>query len=181
MIIYKIIDFFKDLRKYKKKDFNTCGNDVIIKKFCKFYNSKNISIGSYVYIGPQCKLFGGGNITIGNGVVFGEEVTIISSIHNYDSPDLRTLPFDNRNILKPVTIDNYVWIGSRTIIMPGVQIKKGSVVGAGSVVTKDVEEFSIVAGNPAKEIKKRSFINFDSIDNYTWVQDQKLNDPYKIT
>jgi len=56
---------------------------------------------------------------------------------------------------RPVCIEDDVWIGSRVILLPGVRIGKGSIVGAGSVVTRDVEPYAIVAGNPARKIRSR--------------------------
>ncbi|WP_442862504.1 DapH/DapD/GlmU-related protein [Bacillus sp. USDA818B3_A] len=65
------------------------------------------------------------------------------------------IPYDLKNIRKPIIIEVNSWIGQRAIILPGVTIGEGAVVGAGSVVTKDVEPCSIVGGNPAKHIKYR--------------------------
>ena len=61
-----------------------------------------------------------------------------------------------RTEIKPVIIGDDVWIGARAIIMPGIVIGRGAVIGAGSVVTKNVDEYAVVAGNPARVIKYRS-------------------------
>lgn len=88
-------------------------------------------------------------LKIGNNVSIAGEVRIYTMEHDIDSPD-----FAERS--EPVTIDDYVVIGTRVTILPGVHIKRGAVVASGAVVTKDVEEYSVVAGIPAKEIRKRS-------------------------
>jgi len=80
------------------------------------------------------------------------EVMIYNSQH--DTAEENFAGVENA-VKKPVTIEDYVFIGPRVIILPGVTIKKGAVVGAGAVVTKDVEEFKIVGGVPAKEIGER--------------------------
>ncbi|MCX8008435.1 MAG: acyltransferase [Patescibacteria group bacterium] len=88
-------------------------------------------------------------LQIGNNVSIAGEVRIYTMEHDIDSPDFS-------EIAEPVIIDDYVVIGTRVTILPGVHIKKGAVIASGAVVTKDVEEYSVVAGVPAKEIRKRS-------------------------
>lgn len=75
--------------------------------------------------------------------------------HNYNSLDLESIPYDSRNFLKKVVIEENVWIGMDVKICPGVTIGEGSVIGMGSVVTKDVPKYAIVGGNPAKILKYR--------------------------
>ena len=84
----------------------------------------------------------------GNHVNIGSSVMIYNSEHDIDSEDFHA-------ISAPVEIEDYVFIGPRAIILPGVTVKKGAVVGAGAVVTKDVEEFKIVGGVPARIIGER--------------------------
>ena len=114
----------------------------------KFYNTFNIEIGEDSIIGEGVVLDGRDKLIIGNHVDIASEVMIYNAEH-----DVRDLNF--RTVQAPVTIEDYVFIGPRAIILPGVTIKKGAVVGAGAVVTKDVEEYSIVGGVPAKKIGER--------------------------
>ncbi|MBI2031217.1 MAG: acyltransferase [Candidatus Levybacteria bacterium] len=114
-----------------------------------FYDPKNIKIGEDSIIGEGTVLDGRDALIIGNHVDIASEVMIYNAQHDVQSVDFHA-------ITAPVTIEDYVFVGPRTIILPGVKIKKGAVVGAGAVVTKDVEEFTIVGGVPAKEIGKRN-------------------------
>ncbi len=82
------------------------------------------------------------------------EVLILGGNHRFDRVDIPMM-FQGNVEYGPVEIGNDVWIGSRVIILPGLKIGEGSIIGAGSVVTKDVMPYSIVAGNPAKLIKMR--------------------------
>lgn len=116
---------------------------------CSFDFGKNLSIGNYTTINAKCRIHNTGYITIGNSVSISQEVFIITADHDPDSEK-----FEGR--IKGVFIDDYAWIGTRAIILPGIKIGKGAVVGAGSVVTKDVLPYTIVGGVPAKFIKKRS-------------------------
>jgi acetyltransferase-like isoleucine patch superfamily enzyme len=75
-------------------------------------------------------------------------VMVLTAYHDPDSDDFA-------GIEKPVVIEDYVWVATRAMILPGVRIGRGAVVGAGSVVTKDVAAGTIVAGNPAKVIRER--------------------------
>lgn len=134
--------------------FKKIGENVQIEKGT-FYLLKNIEIGDHVYIGPEAYIFAQGGVSIGSGTIFGPRVTILTSNHNYDSPDLQSIPYDGKNILKKVTIGENVWIGANVLIAPGVTIGEGAVVAMGAVVIKDVPPFALVGGNPAKVIKYR--------------------------
>lgn len=114
----------------------------------RMYQPKNISIGTGSIIGDHATLDGRDKLEIGNHVDIASQVMIYNSQHNINDPF-----FDA--IEKPVKINDYVFIGPRAIILPGVTIGKGAIIAAGAVVTKDVAEKSVVAGVPAKEIKKR--------------------------
>ncbi|MXV17450.1 acyltransferase [Pedobacter sp. HMF7056] len=109
----------------------------------------NFSLGDHAVINGKCRIDNKGGIYIGSNVSISQEVMILSADHDPDSPG-----FTGRN--KQVTIGDYVWIGSRALIMPGITIGKGAVVAAGAVVTRDVPPFAIVGGVPARVIRKRS-------------------------
>jgi len=114
----------------------------------RFYNPKNIKIGDDTIVGERAVLDGRDKLTIGNHVDIATDVMIYNAEH-----DVKDLNF--RAVTAPVTIHDYVFIGPRAIILPGVTIKKGAVIAAGAVVTKDVEENAIVAGVPAVKIRDR--------------------------
>ena len=96
-----------------------------------------------------------GVVHIGNDVMMGPDCLVLTQNHNFSRKDIPIIRQGMSNI-EPVYIDDDVWIGSRVTILPGVHIGKGSIIGAGAVVTKDVPPFSIVGGNPAKIIRERS-------------------------
>jgi acetyltransferase-like isoleucine patch superfamily enzyme len=100
------------------------------------------------------KVDSSGRVIIGNNVSFGPQVLVWSVNHSFDTPE--RLPYDDVHILKEVNIEDNVWIGARSTIIPGVRIGEGAVVGMGSVVTKDVPPCAIVGGNPARIIKYRN-------------------------
>jgi acetyltransferase-like isoleucine patch superfamily enzyme len=114
----------------------------------KLYTRGQISIGAHSVIDRDCTLDGRGGITIGENVNLAPEVMVLTAAHDPDSDDFV-------GIVKAVVIEDYVWVATRAMILPGVRIGRGAVVGAGSVVTKDVVAGTIVAGNPAKVIRER--------------------------
>ncbi len=117
-------------------------------------NSKLI-IGDNNYIGEYNNIrAGGGLIQIGNNCLISQHITIVCSGHGIKKEELiRNQAWTtNKN---HVVINDDVWIGANSVILPGVTIGKGAVVAAGSIVTKNVPEFAIVAGNPARVIKYR--------------------------
>ena len=113
-----------------------------------FYYPPNIKIGEDSIIGEGTVLDGRDKLIIGSHVDIASEVMIYNGQHDINSENFKA-------VFAPVAIEDYVFIGPRAIILPGITIKKGAVVGAGAVVTKDVEEFKIVGGVPAKEIGER--------------------------
>jgi len=132
--------------------FKSTGKNITLEDGAYFGKGDRITIGDNSGIGTKCQLYG--KITIGKDVLMAPEVIILTRNHKHNKTDvpMRIQGFEDE---KEVIIEDDVWIGTRAIIMPGVRIGKGSIVGAGSVVTKNVEPYSIVGGVPAKELKKR--------------------------
>lgn len=114
----------------------------------RFYDPRNIVIGHDSIVGEGSVLDGRDKLIIGNHVALASEVMVYNAEHDIHSSDFRSA-------CEPVLIEDYVFIGPRAIILPGVSIKKGAVVAAGAVVVKDVNEYSIVAGVPASVIGER--------------------------
>ncbi len=137
---------------YLKHIFNNIDKNVNIMSGIKFVNGYNISIGECSGLGKGTFIQDIGYVTIGKQVMFGPEVMIYTANHNTDRNEYIGL---QSITVKSVSIGNDCWIGARSIILPGVNIGNGVVVAAGSVVTKDVPDYAIVGGNPAKIIKYR--------------------------
>lgn len=117
-----------------------------------FFKPSGISIGHDSLIGYSCFLDGRAPLTIGNHTSLASEVMIYNDEHNINSPNYE-------NSYAPVTIKDYVFIGPRAIILPGVTIGRGAVVAAGAVVTKDIPDFEVWGGVPAKKISDRKITN----------------------
>lgn len=115
---------------------------------CRMYRPQGIQIGSHSVINREVLLDGRMGLSIGENVSVSEGVAIFTLEHDPQSP-----LFANRG--GPVQIDNYVFIGARAIILPGIEIHEGAVIAAGAVVTKDVPSYTIVGGVPAQPIGKR--------------------------
>jgi len=128
---------------------------------CKGFH-KNVFLGDYVNFNGM-KLLGLGRLEIGDYFHSGEDLTIITSNHNYDEPSVKSIPYSKDRIDKSVIIGNFVWIGFDVTILPGVSIGEGVVVAAGSVVVKDVPDFAVVGGNPAKILKYRNIDQFKKL------------------
>jgi len=114
-----------------------------------FVTGRNMEIGHDTVINRNTYLDGRGKLVIGSNVSISPWSYIISLDHDTQSKSFDAIPY-------PVYISDYSWIGSRAMLLPGVTIGKGAVVGAGAVVTKNVEEYAIVAGVPAKAVGRRT-------------------------
>lgn len=126
------------------------GSGTSVQSGCKFLNGRKVHLGKRNVINFGCLLDGRRfHIRTGDDVSIGPEAAILTLGHDPQSPD-----FSDRG--GDVIIGNRVWIAYRAIILPGVTIGDGAVVGAGAVVTKNVEPYAIVAGNPARKIGERN-------------------------
>lgn len=114
----------------------------------------NLVVGDDVDLARGVLISTKGGVTIGDRVLIGYDTKIISSNHVIPPGEERI--FGSGHSYAPVSIEDDVWIGTNCVILPGVTIGEGAVIAAGSIVTKNVESFSIVGGTPAKTIKKRS-------------------------
>lgn len=114
--------------------------------------SSDIIIGPYAYVGPEAMICKG--VQIGAYSMLGPRVTIVGRDHRFDIPGVPTI-FSGRPESMPTVIEADVWIGACTTLIGGIRIGHGSVIGAGSVVTRDVPPFTIVAGVPARVLRNR--------------------------
>jgi len=133
---------------YRKVMHLSLGPGCSIFMHCSFDCAKNLSIGANSVINQKCRLDNRGGISIGENVSISQEVLILTADHDTEATD-----FKGRE--KPVHIEDFVWIGTRAIILPGVTIGYGALIAAGAVVAKDVAPYSIMGGVPAKLIKAR--------------------------
>lgn len=124
------------------------GKRATLHMWANFFYPPNIKIGEGTIVGDHAFLDGRAPLTIGKQVDIASSVAIYNSEHNLESPFFEA-------IVASVEIGDYCFIGPRVTILPGVKIGKGAVVAAGAVVTKDVEEYSIMGGVPAVRIGER--------------------------
>lgn len=127
-----------------------CGEGVNIEKGAVFPSS--VELGDYSGLGIRAQI--NGKTVIGKHVMMGPEVCIYVRNHMFIRTDI---PMDQQGFSdeRPVIIEDDVWIGARAIILPGVHIGTGAVIGAGSVVTKDVPDYAVIGGNPARILRMR--------------------------
>jgi acetyltransferase-like isoleucine patch superfamily enzyme len=121
------------------EDFTTINNGV-----------GNVNIGEKTFIGMGNVVIG--PVTIGSNVILAQNIVISGLNHGYE--DINIAPSLQKIQCKPIYISDDVWIGANSVITAGVTIGKHCIIGAGSVVTKDIPDFSVAVGNPAKIIKK---------------------------
>jgi len=157
---------------YKPEQFLHYGKKVRLEAGVAIAAPERLHLGDYVGIGYRCYINAVGGCYIGNGCEFAGEVVIHTTEHTYTGGE--TLPYDLVRHVRPVYIEDYVWLGTRALIAPGVRIGEGAIVGMGSVVVQDVPPLAIVAGNPAKVLMYRSKVEFDRLKSAGGVID-----PYK--
>ena len=143
--------FFPFLRNlFVKSYLKKCGKNIRVKNRAEI--SPRSKVGNNSELGTRCMVQA--NVEIGDNVIMGPDVKIYSRNHKTDRIDT-PIQEQGKEILE-TKIGNDVWIGANVIILPGVVIGNHSILAAGSVVTKNIEEYSLVGGSPAKLIKKRT-------------------------
>lgn len=135
-----------------KRIFKKAGKISTINRCVKFWSGNDVEMGDYSGIGEHTEI--PSNTKIGSNVMISRYVFILSRNHEFSSTET---PITEQGFLpmKQTIIEDDCWIGLRTIFTPGRHVKKGTIVGMGSVLTKDFPEYSIVGGAPAKLIRSR--------------------------
>jgi len=129
---------------------NNAGKNINIEKGAIF--SDQVDLGDNSGLGINSKLYG--RVIIGCNVMMGPDCLVYTRNHNIEDVSV-PMNVQGETQEMPVVIENDVWIGARVIILPGKRIGKGSVVGAGAVVSRDIPEFSVAVGNPIRIIRNR--------------------------
>ncbi|WP_445432628.1 acyltransferase [Chryseobacterium indoltheticum] len=132
--------------------FLYCGKNVNIERGANFGSGFRLRIGDNSGIGVNCTV--PGNIVIGKNVMMGPECYILSTNHSFDRIDVPMIEQGNTFQLDTI-IEDDVWIGRQVIFTPGRIVKKGSIIAAGCVLSKNFSEYSIIGGNPSRIIKTR--------------------------
>lgn len=135
------------------RQFKICGKNLKIATQVRIRNPNLLEVGDAVVIAEDTFINAGGGLEIGNNVILGPYSKIWTVNHNFERLDL---PIWEQGWTRHFTrIEDGVWIGAGAIVLPGVTIAKGSIIGAGTVVTKNVPSCSIVVGNPGRVVGSR--------------------------
>jgi len=174
--------YFKSFLKFK-----SVGTNVILSSGGYIIRPEEITFGNNVFIARRFYI-SARDLKFGNNIMIGPNVVIECDNHSYSIPGKTLFEVSNKRKIDPITIENDIWIGANVTILPGTVIREGTVIGAGSVVTKSMPPYTICIGIPCHPIKTRfSYANlkihlqsissnysFEEIINF-W-QDYKLND-----
>ena len=161
----KLFDVAKLVNEYDRSHLTIGERCYVMGEILLLHPDARFTMGNYCSLGADSKIWVQSGVTIGNYVLIAHRVDIIdNNSHSLDWRDRREDAHDvfererkldvSRVPTAPIVIEDDVWIGARSTILKGVRIGRGAVVAAASVVTRDVEPFTLVAGNPAKVLKK---------------------------
>lgn len=160
--VIKIIGRFVKKTYYRRLNHLTNNVDESVYFGGKSYISSDLVAGKDVYIGPRCIIYP--KTHIGDFTIFANDVFIIGGDHQFDKPGI-PIQYSGRSPLRKTIIGKDCWVGARAIIMCGVKIGDGCIIAAGACVTKDLDEYGVYAGIPAKRIKDR-FTNVEDIKRH---------------
>jgi len=133
--------------------FKSLGGFCWVQPGVTIVSSNRLRVGKHFGCNTGTYINAVGEITMGDHVLIGSNVTISSGMHPIEGEDPPV--FARPTVPKPIRIEDDVWIGAGAVILPGVTLRRGSVVGANAVVTRDTEEYSVNVGIPAKKIRSR--------------------------
>ena len=135
------------------------GNDIHFSNRVYIGDGSDVEVGNKCHINEDSRLV---NVKLGNYVMIGPGVVFLAEMHKTDDISIPMLEQGN-NKYPPTIVEDDVWIGIHAIIMPGLRIGTGVIIGAGSIVTKDVSPYAVVVGVPGRIIKWRRLISKSSI------------------
>lgn len=161
--VRKIISKILSISIYK---IGKVGYDSLIILPLKKSKKNNVIIGNHNYIGKKCHF--GADVVIKNYVMIADSVSFVGGDHEFSLLG-EFMCNSGRGSSSVIVVESDTWIGHGAIVLDGITVGRGSIIGAGSVVTKDVHPYTVVAGNPAKVIKKR----FD--EDLLNIHEEKLN------
>jgi len=145
--------------------FKKASSGINIEKGAYFGNGSQLEIGKGSGLGKNCDVRG--PVKLGEYVMMGPDVMILTKNHCFDRLDI-PMALQGTTLAAPVMIKNDVWIGARSIILPGITIETGAIIASGSIVTKNVPAYAVVGGNPARVIKfrktEKEYSEFDNSD-----------------
>jgi len=135
-----------------KNIFSHCGKNVNVQRKAHFGKGFGVVIGDNSGLGGRCRV--PGDIRIGNNVMMAENFLAFGCNHRFDRTDIPMI-FQGNDERKITVIEDDVWIGANVIFTPGRTVKTGTVIAAGSVVTKDFPAYAVIGGNPARILRMR--------------------------
>lgn len=161
--VFRLRKFYTKINLYEAERLSGCKINFVPQGqgTVNIVNPSNFRISPTSHLKSGAYLSCLGKVTIGEYFHCGQNLIIFTSNHDYNHGE--GIPYGKTNIIKEVTIKDFVWVGANVIILPGVSIGEGSVIGAGSVVTRDIPDYAIAAGNPAKVIKYRNIERFNML------------------
>jgi len=147
--IYRNIYYYNSFRKFKSfgKNIQLARRGVIVRP-------EEIILGSNIYIGPNFHI-SARNLNLGSDIMIGPNLVIESDNHEYSIVGKRMYEIREDRKISQIIIEDDVWVGANVIILPGVKISEGSIIGAGSIVTKSIPPYTIAFGNPCKPQRTR--------------------------
>ncbi len=156
----RINDIISKLRyPFSFMKFKKYGNNISIGAKGTFMGSYELSLGNNIFIGEKCHI-AAWNFHIGDNVMIGPGFTAVCNDHKYNKIGEYMFEYAEDKEREPIVIENDIWIGANVTVLKGVKISEGAIIGAGSVVTKDVAPYSINFGNPCSFNRTR----FNSLD-----------------
>jgi len=144
-----------------KRRFAKCGRGVRLNGYMHITGHSHIEIGDNVHIGNGAFIRGEGGLKIGSNTHISRNLVLYTFNHNYEGT---RLPYDEKKVLKPVTIGRNVWIGMNVCIVPGITIGDGAIIGMGTVVSKDVPPLAIVGSSPPVILKYRDPAHYKALE-----------------
>ena len=148
---------------YPPESFLHLGKNVRIEIGVAITAPERLHLGDNASLSQRVQINAVGGCHIGRACQIATETIILTVDHQYSEGE--ALPYDRVRLVKPVVVEDYVWVGARALIAPGVRIGEGAIVGMGAVVLQDVPPLAIVAGNPAQVLTYRSKAEFDRAKN----------------